>query len=176
MSTNVVREERTLAESDVYNILQNDRRRYAIEQLRANGERAEVATLAEAIATVETGESPPPRNVRQSVYNSLHQSHLPKLDAAGVVEYDRQRKVVTLTDLAVEVERYMGLDDPQPLPWADCYVAAGLAGLAAVTGACLGLPGLAAVPALGWAAGGGTVLVGLRALQWRSDGAMPVTD
>ncbi|MFC7157922.1 hypothetical protein ACFQPA_21545 [Halomarina halobia] len=165
MSTNAVFDEPSLREGEVYEILQNDRRRRAIEQLRRRGPSVEVATLAEAIAAAETDESPAPRNVRQSVYNSLHQSHLPRLARCGVVEYDRERKVVTLTERATTVERYMGLDRNADVPWETAYLLCGLVGFGVVTGAYLGLPGLVAVPAVAWSGLFFALLVGVRLLQ-----------
>ncbi|WP_254547412.1 DUF7344 domain-containing protein [Halomarina pelagica] len=165
MSTNAVTEKPSLAESEVYDILQNGRRRHTIEQLRRHGPSVEIAALAEAVAAAETGEAPPPRNVRQSVYNSLHQSHLPRLDRCGVVEYDRERKIVTLTERAAAVERYMGLDQAPEVPWDLLYLLCGLVGFGVVTGAALGLPGIAAVPAVAWSGLFFALLVGVRLLQ-----------
>jgi hypothetical protein len=62
-----------------------------------------VRDLSEAVATLETAEDPPPRNKRQSVYVSLHQTHLPKLHELGIVTYDADSKAVTLSESAHEV-------------------------------------------------------------------------
>nr|WP_162993812.1 hypothetical protein [Halalkalicoccus subterraneus] len=56
---------------------------------------------------LESDENPPPRNVRQSVYVSLHQTHLPKLDGLDVVDYDTDSKEVELRDRADQVRAYM---------------------------------------------------------------------
>jgi hypothetical protein len=96
-----------LAESEVYDILRNDRRRSVIHCLRATGGTRTVGSLADTIAADEADESPPPRNVRQSVYVSLHQTHLPKLDDAGVVAFDPAANEVRLLDGAEEVAAYL---------------------------------------------------------------------
>lgn len=77
----------SLPESVVYEILANPRRRATIRHLTttASGRTVSLRDLATAIAAAETGQSPPPRASRESVYNSLHQTHLPKLDELGVV-------------------------------------------------------------------------------------------
>ncbi len=63
--------------------------------------------LADHIAELEADESPAPSNLRDSVYVSLHQGHLPKLDEAGIVDYDKDRKEVTLQETARQVDVYM---------------------------------------------------------------------
>jgi hypothetical protein len=97
-----------LDEGDIHDVLRNERRRHTLELLRDNGETSSVRDLSEEVAALETGESPPPRNIRQSVYVSLHQTHLPKLDDLGIAVYDADAKRVTLTDRVGEVEAYMG--------------------------------------------------------------------
>ncbi|WP_129114395.1 DUF7344 domain-containing protein [Halegenticoccus tardaugens] len=86
-------EARRLARTDIHEILGNDRRRRVMERLRRDDFLA-LSDLSAAIAAAEAGESPPPRRVRRSVYASLHQTHLPKLDSMGVVAYDADAKVV----------------------------------------------------------------------------------
>lgn len=98
----------TLAESDIHDILRNDRRRAVIEFLTDHDGRATIRDLSEHIAMLESDESPPPRNVRQSVYVSLHQTHLPKLDGLDVIGYDTDSKEVELRDQADQVRAYMG--------------------------------------------------------------------
>ncbi len=62
-----------------------------------------LSDLAEEIAAAETGERPPPRNKRQSVYVTLHQTHLPKLADHGVVDYDSERKTVTVEPRGLDI-------------------------------------------------------------------------
>jgi DNA-binding transcriptional ArsR family regulator len=89
-------EEDRFEENEVYDILRNERRRNVLRLLRDDGRTATIGDLADAIAEAETGESPPPNDTRQSVYVSLHQTHLPKLDNLGVIEYDREERTVEL--------------------------------------------------------------------------------
>ncbi|WP_117595018.1 DUF7344 domain-containing protein [Haloprofundus halophilus] len=109
-----------LSEADVHDVLRNDRRRLTLERLAETGEET-VRDLSEHIGAIESGEDPPPRNVRQSVYISLHQTHLPKLDDLGVVDYDDNSKNVSLEGNADRVLAYMrfsGTDDPDAPPYA----------------------------------------------------------
>lgn len=77
--------------------------------------------LSVSIAERESGESPPPTNLRESVYNSLHQTHLPKMDREGVVIYDKDRKTVELDGPAREVDLYMEIVAPYGITWASYY-------------------------------------------------------
>lgn len=46
---------------------------------------------------------------RQRVYIALYQSHLPKLDEFGVIEYDRSRGHIERTALAKQLDPYLDL-------------------------------------------------------------------
>lgn len=151
----------TLDEGEIHDILRNDRRRAVIEFLSKHGDHATIRDLSEHIAAVESDENPPPRNIRQSVYVSLHQTHLPKLEGLGVVDYDTDSKNVELRDQATHVEAYMGLDDEED-PFALVYTLLGalgvlialiaLGGAGSIAGINLGtwvLPLFAAVAILG---------------------------
>lgn len=99
-----------LERAEIHDVLRNDRRRELLVFLSQHEGYATIQDLSEHIAALESGEEPPPRNVRQSVYVSLHQTHLPKLESLGVVDYDTDSKDVRLRDRAAEVERYMEPD------------------------------------------------------------------
>ncbi|WP_276258511.1 DUF7344 domain-containing protein [Haloglomus litoreum] len=131
--------------SEVYEILRNDRRRATIEVLRKKLGSVSLRALSEAIAERETGESPPPRNVRESVYNSLHQTHLPKLDERGVIEYDRDRKTVQLEDGAREVYVHMEVVNEYGITWADYYRSLGVLALMTIVAGSLGTPFLESI-------------------------------
>ena len=73
---------------EIHDVLSNERRQMVIDRLRESEGTLSARDLSEFIAERETGESPPPRNIRQSAYVSLHQTHLPKLDELGLVVLD----------------------------------------------------------------------------------------
>lgn len=134
-----------LEEGEIHSVLSNQRRRLVLKELRRNGGESTLRELSEAIAAEETGESPPPRNIRDSVYASLHQTHLPKLDDLGIVEYDSNTKSVALTELARELVPYTTVMSSSGLPWYQHYLLLGLAAMAAVIASDLGVPVLAGV-------------------------------
>jgi len=135
-------------ETEVYDILRNDRRRQVLRHLRRSVGSMSLRNLARQIASEETGESPPPKNIKRSVYNSLHQTHLPKLDRKGVIQYDKNRKVVELSDEARNINRYLDMTAPFGLTWGEFYRTIGTIGLLAVVLSLIEAPLIAAVPPL----------------------------
>jgi hypothetical protein len=148
-----------LEPAEIHDVLRNDRRRLVLERLRASDESETVRDLSEHIAGVEAGEHPPPRNVRQSVYVSLHQTHLPKLDDLGIVAYDADEKEVRLDDRADEVTVYMEVVPKYGLSWGEYYFGLGLFGLLWLVAGAVGVPVLATVDPLFLAAVPLTALV-----------------
>lgn len=146
---------RSLPEPIVYEILANPRRRGTIQHLTetAGGRVMSLRDLSAAIATEETGQSPPPSACRESVYNSLHQTHLPKLEELGVVEYDRETRAVRIRNSARAVERYMQKSALPGLRWEEYYRGLGIAALVTVVAALANVPGIGAVDPLLWASG-----------------------
>jgi hypothetical protein len=110
-----------LGEEQIHDVLSNERRKRTLEILKRKRDEVELRTLAERLAEIESGESPPPRNCRQSVYNSLHQTHLPKLDELDIVEYDDDRKTVELQSAARTVDLYMEVLTPYGITWSTYY-------------------------------------------------------
>lgn len=82
-----------LAVEPLFSSLSNLRRIYVIGFLREDGHlsASEVATrIANSKADGEAS-----RSERKSVYSSLIQLHLPKLDQQGVIRYDERSKEIT---------------------------------------------------------------------------------
>lgn len=123
-----------LEPSQIHNVLRNDRRRRTIKHLREVEGPISVDVLAEHIASVETGESPPPRDVRKSVYVSLHQTHLPKLDELDVIEYDQREQMLELRDRAEQVEVYMEVVEEGDISWATYYLGVSVLGVITLLG------------------------------------------
>lgn len=146
---------RSLPEPVVYEILANPRRRGAIRHLTetAGGRSVSLRDLSAAIAAEETGQSPPPRPCRESVYNSLHQTHLPKLAELGVIDYDREARTVCIRDSARDVDRYLELLSPYGLTWGEYYRTLGIVSLVVVVASLASVPLVDAIDALLWASG-----------------------
>ncbi|QAU14408.1 hypothetical protein EKH57_13515 [Halorubrum sp. BOL3-1] len=134
MLTQALRRDR-IDRREIYDVLRNDRRRLALEYLKERLRPVEVGELSDHIAEREVGESPPPQDCRQSVYNTLSQTHLPKLEDLGFVDFDRDEKTVTLRETAREVDVYMNIVTPLGITWGTYYRSLGVLGLIAVVAA-----------------------------------------
>lgn len=107
----------SIGKDDAFHLLQNGRRRAVCRYLlaRPNQQQFRMGDIVEAVAAWEndtTVEQLTPEQ-RQRVYVSLYQSHLPKLDAHDVIEYDTGRRLVEPTPLLAVFSRFLdpGLPD-----------------------------------------------------------------
>lgn len=116
----------------IHDVLRNNRRRLTLQYLKQRLEPVSLRNLSERIAELEASETPAPRKLRQSVYNSLHQTHLPKLDEIGIVEYDKNRKMISLTERARDVDIYMDVGMGWGITWATYYRTLGVFGLVSI--------------------------------------------
>nr|WP_089827584.1 hypothetical protein [Halogranum amylolyticum] len=99
-----------LSKDDLFHILQNQRRRRVLKYLQATDkERVDMRDVAEQVAAWEhdTTLRQLTSDERQRVYIALYQSHLPKLDEKGIVEYNQSRGVVERTALADRFDHYL---------------------------------------------------------------------
>ncbi len=118
-----------LSKSDIFGVLQNDRRRCVLEILRKDGNQS-VRSLSEEIARLESGEADPKSTVRKSIYVSLLQTHIPKMESLGVINYNREQDFVELLPAAQNFDVYMETVPKGDIPWSQFYV--GLSTLAVV--------------------------------------------
>ncbi|NHN63661.1 hypothetical protein G9463_10160 [Haloarcula sp. JP-Z28] len=118
-----------LEEEVVFSVLSNQRRRFALHALCQRGETAELGWLAKRVAAWESGVSPARvgSDARKSCYVSLQQSHLPKMDKAGIVSFDKRSGVVHPTAAVDDLDIYFDIVAEPEIPWYGYYL-----GLAAV--------------------------------------------
>jgi DNA-binding transcriptional ArsR family regulator len=118
---------------ELFHVLRNRRRRFAIHHLERADEPVDVGELATQIAAWENDvpTDAVTSKQRRRVYNALQQTHVPALDETGLVERDRRE--VELTERAAELDVYLELVDGRDVPWSEYYL--GVAGVGAlVTG------------------------------------------
>lgn len=156
------------SEGQVFEVLGNERRRRALDALRQRRGRATVGELAEDVAAALDR---PTERVRESVYNSLRQTHVPHLDRVGVVSYDPVSGEVVLEG-GTAVTTHLGTHAGFGVTWAELYRSIALLGLLAALTARLEAPVLGAVgvlPVLTVAllALGGATAVQLWRARWR---------
>lgn len=101
--------------NEILDLMGNKRRRYILCYLvRANGP-IECSDLARQIAAWEHDSSPEQVTTSQyqSVYNSLYQTHVPRMKAVGLVEYDRSENLIYPAKRIVEIELVINSVVPQ---------------------------------------------------------------
>lgn len=142
----------TLTEDELFELLSNRRRRHILHTLMRKEETVDIGDLSQQIAAWEDGleYEEVSSTDRKRVYTALQQSHLPKMDKTGVIEFDRDRGVVEPTPTLENVEIYMDVVHGRDIPWSDYYL-----GLTAVSALLLaatvaGLPPLAGFPPYAW--------------------------
>lgn len=143
-----------LTRDDLFDVLSNPRRRYALHMLRSEDEvELELGDMAEQVAAWENGTTIEELSAceRKHVYTALQQRHLPRMDDMGVVEFDRRAGTVTPTDTLSEFDIYLEVVRGRDIPWSEYYLGLGAALAAVAMAAHFGVPGLGAVPGLGWA-------------------------
>lgn len=123
--------------------------------LRTHGDTATMNDLAEQVAAWENDAGIPEltSQQRKRVYVSLYQTHLPKLADTGLVDYEVDDGVVTLTDRATEVDAFLSAKPTSSYPWERHYLVFLIGGAAAVILGVLATP-VVGVGLLLWLAGG----------------------
>lgn len=163
-----------LSREEIFEALSNERRRCALYYLRQRDAPVALSDIVDYVAAWQYDQpvSQLDPNDRMCVYSALHQAHLPKLDAAGFVDYDSEAGEVHPRDEAVYAQLYLEYDPGNDIPWSGLYL--GLVGIGAFVA---GLQALSVFPfeqlepgLLLW---GTLVLVGTAALghlvhEWRN--------
>jgi DNA-binding transcriptional ArsR family regulator len=125
-------EEGGIDRNELFHVLRNQRRRFALHHLKHCNGPVDVGDLATQIAaweneiTVEEVTS----TQRRRVYNALQQTHVPGLEEAGIVDVDRRE--VELTGRAEKLDLYMEVVPGQDIPWSEYYLGLGAVSLAAL--------------------------------------------
>jgi hypothetical protein len=98
-----------LGEDEVFHVLQNSRRRDALRVLCTVEGASDLRTLADRVASLENDVSVADlsEEERQSAYVSLYQTHLPKLDDVGAVQYDQEAGTIERGPTATRFDPYL---------------------------------------------------------------------
>ena len=142
-----------VSEDELFDVLANQRRRFAVHLLKREAEDSvAIGDMAEQIAAWENGidTTEITGSERKRVYTALQQSHLPKMDDAGVVDFDKDRGTIEPTPALTDVDLYMDVVEGKEIPWSTYYL--GLSGVAvALTGAVwLGAWPFVLLPDMAW--------------------------
>jgi hypothetical protein len=123
----------------VFFTLSNERRRHVLRYLRERGETVPLRELVRVVAARERNLAIDELtyNQRKSVYVSLRQTHLPKMDQLGIVHYDTDGGTIALADGISDFDFYYEPVADDEIAWGEFYL-----GLTAI------LTGVAAMAAL----------------------------
>jgi hypothetical protein len=116
-----------LSKSDIFDVLRNERRRYLLHYLQSHDAPVELGELATQIAAWEydTAVEAVTSDQRKCVYTTLQQSHLPKMDAAEIVDYDANRGTIHRTEHTDKLNVYLEIVPTNEFPWREYYLALG---------------------------------------------------
>lgn len=89
-----------LDRDELFTALKSRRRRYVLQMLLDEGSNVNLSDLAERVAALEHDKdiSSLKSDERKRVYIALYQTHLPKLEQLGLVNYNQNRGVVSLRE------------------------------------------------------------------------------
>lgn len=159
----------SLSNDDLFHILQNERRRLVLRYLKGREGPIDMRDIAEQVAAWEhdTSVRALTSTQRQRVYIALYQSHLPKLDAHGLIEYNQSRGIVERLAAADVASPYLEEAEAQEKgeegveePWPSWYGIATAFSAIVLGAAWLGFDPVTHVPGLVLA----TAIAGLYAI------------
>jgi len=102
---------------------------------------------------------------RKRVYIGLYQCHLPKMDDAGVIDFDKDRGEIVLRESAEQLREYLDSIETEP-PFGTPYSAPIALTLSAIVlGGVADIGSLVVVPDVVWTVLATLALLGLAALQ-----------
>lgn len=130
-----------LTQDTVFSVLSNERRRRVLRCLQEKPSGSDIRELSRHLAAWENDipEEAVTYKQRKRVYTSLHQTHLPALADAGVIDYDRDRGTVELTPQASILDEYLGAGEAALVPWPSIYLGIAAVGTVATVLAAVGV-------------------------------------
>src|SRR6056297_2781768 len=131
-----------LSKDVIFELLKNRRRREVLTYLLDCDETVTLSELAEQIAAWENDTTVNQLNSdqRKRVYVALYQTHLPKMDDAGIIEYDQDRGLIELSDNADLLVMYLDTETHKHDRWDRWYAALSVVGLVVLLAGFLQLP------------------------------------
>lgn len=112
-----------LSQDEAYDLLSNARRRFVISYLRSQDGPVALNELSRRLAAREN-DTPVDELTDQQIkriYVSLYQTHLPKLEEAELIEYDRDQSVLELREAAHRLDEYLPTEESEGRSWQLVY-------------------------------------------------------
>jgi len=141
-----------LSDDEIFDVLQNERRRYVLQYLRQHGGPVSLGDLADHVAATEydCGYDEVTSVQRKRVYTTLQQSHLPRMDEANIVSFDADAGVIATTPQTRELTVYLEIVPEGEFPWREYYLSFGAISLAIVVVLWVGVYPFTLIPPLVW--------------------------
>jgi len=111
-----------MLQDDLFTLMQNSRRRAVLIILKQLGGSACLREIVRRIVELENAGNSDNAKARKSVYISLLQNHLPKLEKAGLIKYVESTGVVHLVHLPKDVDYCLELVEKGDIPWSFFYL------------------------------------------------------
>jgi hypothetical protein len=145
--------DRQLSKGEIFDVLQNQRRRYVLEYLERFDEPVALSDLAVQVAAWEyhTPVEEVTNDQKKRVYTTLQQTHLEKMEEAGIVEYDPEENLIRRTPHTEELTVYLEIVPEKEFPWREYYLSLGAISCAVVAALWTGLYPLTLLDPLEWA-------------------------
>lgn len=142
---------------EIYALLSNHRRRYTVHFLKQQDGSVTLGELADQVAAWEQDKpiDEITSDERKRVYTSLQQTHIPRLEEAGMIDVDRDE--IELTESVSELEVYLDIVPPGTIPWAVYYLGLSVLSAGLIGAVWADIIPTEPVPPIGWAA----LIVGL---------------
>lgn len=142
-----------LSKGEIFEVLQNKRRRFVLQYLRRHGGPVDLGDLATEVASLEyeTVCEDISKKQRKRVYTTLQQTHLPRMHDVGIVDYDSEDGTIDTTPHTDDLTVYLEIVPGSEFPWREYYLSIGAVSLAIMATLWVGVYPFTAVPALVWA-------------------------
>ena len=142
-----------LSKGEIFDVLQNQRRRYVLQYLERFDEPVSLSDLATQVAAWEyqTPVEEVSNDQKKRVYTTLQQTHLERMEEAGIVEYDPEENLIRRTPHTEELTVYLEIVPENEFPWREYYLSIGAISCAVVAALWTGLYPLTLLEPLEWA-------------------------
>jgi len=137
---------------EMYKMLANQRRRYTIHYLKEQGGSVPLGLLAEQVGAWEKDSHPDELSSaeRKTVYTALQQRHLPKMDDAGIVDFDKRAGVIEPADSLENIDIYAEIVEGGEFPWSQYYLGLSTFSVALMAAVWANVPPLILLPDIAW--------------------------
>jgi hypothetical protein len=145
--------EQSLSKGEIFDVLQNQRRRYVLQYLKRFDGPVSLSDLATQVAAWEyrTPVEEVSTDQKKRVYTTLQQTHLQKLQEAGIVEYDPDENLIRPTTHTDDLSVYLEIVPGSEFPWREFYLSLGAFSCAVVAALWTNLYPLTVLSPLEWA-------------------------